>query len=215
MEISNDEVLRYLGYSGADGEATGRVSSMVKELRAELEKKVIPKSVYGIWDCRVDSLSVELEGITINSKNLAKHLEGCSRAVLLAATLGPEADTIIRRYGVQDMEKAVIAQAVCAVMIEAYCDETEAEITGEHDLDGLYGTKRFSPGYGDFDIVYQKDILSLLACDRRIGLTLTSGYMLVPSKSITAVIGYAKEKKPAGNKCGQCEYRQCGFREKG
>jgi hypothetical protein len=175
---------------------------------------VVPQSVCGIWDCQIDSFDVTLGGMTVHSQNLTRHLEGCRRAVLLAATLGTEADALIRRFSVQDMEKAVIAQAVCAAMIEAYCDEIEGELAQEPEFDGLCPTARFSPGYGDFDIVHQKDILNMLN-SRRIGLTLTEGYMLIPSKSVTAIIGFAREKCAAQDmeKCERCADTQCRFRK--
>ena len=215
MEISNKEVLRYLRMTEAA--ADERIHSMVKEMTDFFSENIVPKSVYGIWDCQIDSSTVALGGMNIKSKNLAKHLAGCRRAVLLAATLGVEADTLIRRYSVQDMEKAVVAQAVCAAMIEAYCDKIESEFSQKNEFSGLYSTARFSPGYGDFDIARQKDILSLLNCGR-IGLSMTDGYMLTPSKSVTAVIGFSDEKKRAtelraAGKCGGCADEQCKYRE--
>jgi len=210
MEISGREVLRYLRMGGTA--ADERVSSLIAELIAVFKESVIPKSVYGIWDCQVDSFTVSLGGMTVKSQNLAKHLTGCRRAALLAATLGPEADTLIRRYSVQDMEKAVIAQGVCAAMIESYCDCVESEISQKPEFGGLYPTSRFSPGYGDFDIAHQKDILRLLNC-ARIGLTLTDGYMLIPSKSVTAVIGFLREKKQTVIKCEFCADKFCEARE--
>jgi cobalamin-dependent methionine synthase I len=214
MEISNKEVMRYLGYRGAAVDE--RTASLVTELIDLFTANVVPKSVYGIWDCQVESSEVVMGGMTVHSQNLAQHLAGCRRAVLLAATLGAEADTLIRRFSVQDMEKAVVAQAVCAAMIEAYCDIIESELTQKPEFDGLYPTSRFSPGYGDFDIAHQKDILNMLHCSG-IGLTLTEGYMLIPSKSVTAVIGFSPEEKCAAGqqagKCERCADTQCKFRE--
>ena len=227
MEITESEVLRYLGYRGS--EADGRVLALTKELSAVFAEKAVPKNVYGKWDCRVDSPTVALDGMTVTSENLAKHLAGCRCVLLMAATLGPEADRLIRRYSVLNMEKAVISQAVCAAMIEAYCDMIESEIAEKYEAvgfnrSGLYRTTRFSPGYGDFDITHQKDIVNLLNCDRRIGLTLTNGYMLIPSKSVTAVIGFAENRKETGDKCdapagcavpagcARCALKHCGSR---
>ena len=210
MEISNKEVLRYLGYCGA--EADERLYALIKEISIVFAENTVPKSVYGIWDCRVDSSTVELADLVINSGKLAKHLAGCPRVALLAVTLGPEADTLIRRFSVQDMEKALIAQAVGTVLIEAYCGKIENEIEQKNELSGLNRTMRFSPGYGDFDISHQKDIIDLLNCDRKIGLTLTSGYMLAPSKSLTAVIGFAEEKVQTGGKCECNAAKPCEFR---
>ena len=211
MEISIKEVMRYLGYR--DAASDERTSSHIAELIDLFTAKVAAKSVYGIWDCQLASSEVILGGMIVHSQNLARHLEGCRRAALLAATLGTEADTLLRRYGIQDMEKAVIAEAVCAAMIEAYCDEIENEITQRPSVSGLYPTTRFSPGYGDFDIAHQKDIVRLLNCDRRIGLTLTGGYMLIPSKSVTAVIGFTEEKIHNEEKCKHCAEKSCEFRE--
>jgi len=219
MEISDKEVMRYLGYR--DVAADERTASLITELIDLFTLNVIPKSVHRILDCQLASSTVTLGGITIHSQNLSQHLEGCRRVVLLAATLGTEADTLIRRLSVQDMEKAVIAHAVCAAMIEAYCDAIESEFAQKPEFDGLCPTARFSPGYGDFDIVYQKDILSILNSGR-IGLTLTEGYMLIPSKSVTAIIGFARGKECAAgrlatvvamSKCEGCADTQCRFRK--
>ena len=48
---------------------------------------------------------------------------------------------------------------------------------------GLYLRPRFSPGYGDFALEYQKDIFRMLECEKRIGITLTEGNLMMPSKS--------------------------------
>jgi len=213
MEISSKEVLHYLGYRGSA--ADERVSSIITELIDFFLENIIPKSVYGVWDCQIESSVVTFGGISVNSKNLAEHLKDCRNVVLLAATLGTEADALVRQLNVQDMEKAVIAQAVCAAMIEAYCDSLSEKIVSElsqkNEFCGLHPTTRFSPGYGDFDITHQKDILNMLNCSR-IGLTLTDGYMLIPTKSVTAVIGFSKEKKHATNKCASCADKNCKLR---
>jgi hypothetical protein len=208
--INEKEVLRYLGYRGS--KADERVSSLIAELIGLFTESVIPKSVYGIWDCQIDSFTTAFGGMTVKSKNLACHLVNCRRVVLLAATLGTQADALIRRLSIQDMEKAVIAQAVCAAMIEAYCDIIENEIFQKTELSGLYKMSRFSPGYGDFDISHQREIIDLLNCSR-IALTLTDGYMLTPSKSVTAVIGFSKERKEVFSKCGYCADKECVARE--
>jgi cobalamin-dependent methionine synthase I len=213
LTINDKEVLRYLGYRSA--EADERVYSLIAEMIDLFSENVVPKSVYGIWDCQIDSSTISLGGMNVKSKNLCEHLKDCRHAVLLAATLGTEADTMLRRFSVQDMEKAVIAQAVCAAMIEAYCDTVTAEIESElsqKEEPCLYPTARFSPGYGDFDISHQKDILNILNCSR-IALTLTDGFMLIPSKSITAVIGFSKEKKHIMQRCESCAVSSCDFRK--
>jgi len=214
MKIDEKEVLRYLGYKGAA--ADERVSSLITELIELFTINIEPKSVYGIWDCQIETPAVTFGSVTANSKNLAHHLIDCHSVVLLAATLGTQADMLIRQLSVQDMEKAVIANAVCAAMIEAYLDsltkKIESELSQKSEFSGLHPTSRFSPGYGDFDISHQKDIINMLDCQKRIGLTLTDGFMLIPSKSVTAVIGFSKEEKHAVHNCEACADKNCKLR---
>ncbi len=218
MSVSEKEVLRYLRIKSH--EADVQVLNIIKQLISILEADVKPKSVYEIWDCKVNSDSVEFNNITIKSVSLAEHLKGCVQIVLMGATLGVEADVIIRRYSVNRMEKAVIADAVCIAMIEDYCDLIENEISEKMEKNGLYSVKRFSPGYMDFNLSFQKDIINLLDRVKRIGLTMTDGCMIAPSKSVTAVIGLSSSSAVKKNRCGgksekcdNCLLRNCAFRE--
>jgi len=173
MNISTTEVLRYLGYGSTPADM--RLEEIITKLHGEFVQHVKPKSISGVWECTVTKNIITLEPLVIISASLAEHLHGCRQAILMAATLGIEADALLRRYAALDMEKALIAEAVCSVMIEEYITAT-------------FPGERFSPGYGDFSIVHQKDILRLLNCAARIGLAMTDGYMLTPSKSVTAIV---------------------------
>ena len=210
MKIQQKEILRYLGYGGkpADPAVLERIDAIKKELEACLT----PKSVYGKWSCEVNADgTVAIGNLIIKSRTLADHIKDCEYVILLAATLGAETDTRIRRYSVTNIGKAAITQAVCAAMIESYCDDLECRIAGEQE--GLYLKSRFSPGYGDFSITHQKDILNFLECGKRIGITLTDNFMMIPEKSVTAVIGLSKKQDGHKGKCGDCGNLQCEFRK--
>jgi len=192
--------MRYL--KTGDIDLDERFSKLTGDIFREFKENITPKNVYAIYNCKADSRSIEFGGISVSSVTLAGHLNGCSRVVLLAATLGAKADVLIRKYSVLDMEKTLIAQKVSAAMIETYIDEIQNEFLQTQELKELFPVTRYSPGYGDFDLVYQKDILNLLDASR-IGLSLTDGFMLTPSKSVTAVIGFSKEQKQTLLKCGE------------
>ena len=119
---------------------------------------------------------------------------------------------LMKKYSVTDMSKTVVLQACAAAELEEYCDEMQKQIAiklGE----GLYLRPRFSPGYGDFSILHQRDVLQMLEAQKKIGLTLTEGYMLTPTKSVTAVIGISREKQPCHIKgCEECEKVDCAYR---
>ena len=48
---------------------------------------------------------------------------------------------------------------------------------------------RFSPGYGDLPLEFQREIFRALDVPRRIGVSLGSSCLMSPSKSVTAIVG--------------------------
>ncbi len=215
MRVDRKETLRYLGYRGQELDA--KTSQMLEEVATELEAASSPKSIYREYDCEVSGTQIKLGGLLINSRNLAVNLKGCERAVLLAATIGRAADLMIRKYSISNMAKAAMVQAAGAAGIESYVDQIEDSIRQEVNNRGYYLRPRFSPGYGDFALDYQRDIFQILECEKRIGLTLTEGNLMMPSKSVTAVIGLTTEewKSCQMKKCSLCAKTDCEFRQEG
>lgn len=110
------------------------------------------------------------------------------------------------------MAKAAVGQACCAVwlddLVAEYCRSILEQLDGN-----VYLTPPFSPGYGDWSLSEQEAVLRRLDAHRRIGLTLTSGGMLVPEKSITAIVGLSDRKEEACvHHCMRCEKTDCPFR---
>ena len=132
---------------------------------------------------------------------------------MLGATLGIEVDMLLRRYSLMDMSKTVVLQACAAALLEEYLDDWQEEHRKVAEMEGCYLRPRFSPGYGDFDISHQEDVIRMLECAKKIGLTMTDRYMLTPSKSVTAVIGISKEEVPCHRKgCEECGKTDCIYR---
>lgn len=212
MKVDRKEALRYLGYGRQ--EADGQTQQLLEEAAAELEQDSLPKSIYREYGCRVEGNVAYVGDLCITSSSLAKNLKGCRRVVLLAATIGRAADLMIKKYSVLNLAKAAIVQAAGAAYIETYVDGIESEIQKEAEKRGLYLRPRFSPGYGDFPLEYQKDIFAMLECSKRIGITLTAGNLMMPSKSVTALIGLTPLKRQSCQMaaCSQCEKTDCEFR---
>lgn len=80
----------------------------------------------------------------------------------LAATLGTSVDILMKRYSLTDMAKSVVLQACAAAYLEEYCDDLQLSDQGEElKAQNEWLRPRFSPGYGDFDIHHQDDILRM------------------------------------------------------
>jgi hypothetical protein len=213
MEVNKKETLRYLGYKGQEIDA--KLLSLIDETSEELLHSISPKSVHQELTCIVsDDFTVKLGSLTIQSKNLAKNLKGCDSAIIFAATIGSSADTLIKRYSITNLAKASVIQAAGAALIETFCDSLEESIRIESNKRGLFLRPRFSPGYGDLSLEHQRDFFNILECSKRIGISLTDTCLMMPSKSVTAIIGLSKMKNIGCNddKCITCTQTTCEYR---
>lgn len=142
-------------------------------------------------------------------------MESCENCVLLCATLGSQVDALIRREQVRNMAEALFLDAAASAAIEEVCDEVQMMLA--RDLNKSL-TRRFSCGYGDLPLEIQKDFLSVLDAGRMIGLSASPSGMLIPIKSVTAVIGILPEgvKADSGDPCSICRMREgCELKRKG
>lgn len=156
---------------------------------------------------------IRIGKMQIASHSLTRNLRGCREAVVFGATLGPAVDVLMRRYSLTDMAKAVVLQACAAAFLEEYCDQIQEEIGEKLEAEGKYLRPRFSPGYGDFDIHHQGEILRMLDAAKKIGLTMTDSYMLTPTKSVTALIGISATRENCHIKgCESCGKQDCPYR---
>jgi cobalamin-dependent methionine synthase I len=118
------------------------------------------------------------------------------------------------------MSRAVTLQAAAAAMIESWCDEVNQKIIREASEQGFYCRPRFSPGYGDFPLERQREMVRILDTSRQIGVTLNESLLMSPSKSVTAVFGIRKkdEKQELRSHerrgCSTCLLEDCPYREK-
>lgn len=205
MDFNRREALRYLRARPDDKEAQLLLDTVYLKLRNEVQARHVLQK----HRVAVDATGVTLEsGTRFNSRDLAAHLKGCEEALLLGATLGSRVDAAIRRLALGSVAEGAAAQAVAAALIESYCDEVQARF----DTGGLAQRPRFSPGYGDWDLAEQRLIFPVLNCAKLIGLTLTEGCMMAPSKSVTAVIGLSEDVQCVWNKCMTCGNINCPYR---
>lgn len=166
------------------------LEKLYEECLTEYKKVASYKAVYRLADITQSAEDTTNFGFcSISNSSLCKNMSGCSSAVVFAATAGAGVDRLLLRYSKISPAHAVVASCIASSAIEVWCDEINDRINE------IYITKpRFSPGYGGVSLEYQKDVLSFLDAERKIGITLNNALMMNPVKSVTAFIGI-KEKK--------------------
>ncbi|MBO0523976.1 methionine synthase [Clostridium botulinum] len=216
LNIDKNQILRYLGYRGQ--EISNEIQSLIEECIKEIKTLVSLRNTYKYSKVEINNqvnlidIDLKLEG-----KDIIRHLEKSNKCCVMAATLGSEVDRKILYYEKVNMTKAVILDACATTAIEEYCDLIENEIKKEAVEDELNINWRYSPGYGDLDIFIQRNLLKSLDAEKIIGLTVSSHNILIPRKSVTAIIGIIpKEVIVKKKSCNQCnKFDSCKFRKIG
>lgn len=214
LDINRKEIYRYLGIRRGDPDE--RTRQIVEECIDELTEVMTPRMVYRIFPLSFpEDGSLDFTCFRVKSKNLQKNLKGCEKIIIFAATIGEGVDRLLRKYNKLEVSRGVIMQAASAAAIEAYCNEINQNFKDEAAKEGWYLRPRFSPGYGDFSLSYQSLISDVLKMEKTCGITLTDSLLMMPSKSVTAVIGMGRQKVSCVmdgcevcNKKDTCQYRR-------
>lgn len=182
--ISRREIIRYAG----GGRDEGDFALLLDDCLLEAMPCFTYKVCYGVFTPERKECCFDFGFANVKSRDLSVNLKECEDVVIFAATVGIGIDRLIMKYGRISPAKALIMQGIGAERIEALCD---AFCRGLEEK-GLLISPRFSPGYGDLPLEFQRDIFRTLDCSRKIGLTLSDSMLMSPTKSVTALVGLKK-----------------------
>ncbi len=206
------EILRYLEYHGQEMDEALRLQLESCIHRVNLAAK--PKFITKEYMLEEEGVFPE-ELLFLTGQDIVKHIEGCHKLVLFAATLGADVEKAIRIAGIKNVGDSVMMDSCASTLIEALCDTLDAQLRLENA--GKYLTFRFSPGYGDLPITVQRSFAALLDTGRKIGLSVSDSGIMIPRKSVTAIIGVShRELKREKSGCKGCNnIKACRFLRRG
>ncbi|MCR5089367.1 MAG: vitamin B12 dependent methionine synthase, activation domain protein [Oscillospiraceae bacterium] len=210
--ISREETLHYLSYHG--GEVPSEISSALNRCETLLLRTARPRAVWRLFDRLPDGKLAGTDFMPEGS-DIHSFLSDSSQVILMAATLGSETELLLQRSQRRSMADAVILDAAASAAIENVCDNLC------HDLAAVFSpaflTDRFSPGYGDFPFSQQTALCRILDVGRRIGVTLSPGGLMIPQKSVTALLGVSPNpQQKRGRGCAVCSrFDSCQYRKDG
>ena len=211
--IDTKEILRYAGMREYDTGVEKSLENTIKEAYLYCQ----PKGVWEPYEYKEFYLLRNGQrSYHLGSTQLCRHLQGALRIMMLAVTVGTEVETRIEKlFASGEYTKALLLDAAATAAVEQIADKVCAFIANSVKKEGLIAGTRFSPGYGDWDIREQGEVLSL-ANAGAIGISMTKSCMLIPRKSVTAALGlkpFAEENNDKGD-CARCEKIDCQLRRK-
>jgi hypothetical protein len=199
-EIDMNETKRYAGLK-ADRPFPDAV---VAEACAAVQVLAAPRGIFR--QCGYDPQAHELlcdEPFTIEGSQIRRHLGDAEIAIVMAVTIGSAIeDEIDRLFQTKEYTKGLLMDAAATTATEMIADQLNNYIDNITVKKGYKTTWRYSPGYGDWPLSQQPAMVRAIHADQ-IGITVTSSCMLVPRKSVTAIIGLKRTD------AGPCEPSGC------
>lgn len=179
--VRRAEMLRY----ARCGDGVG-VEKEAEQAQRLVDDLIRPAAAAVVFDIKRNGEKIFVADTELEGKSIKKLLAPCKKCVVMAITVGFEVDMKIAALGSSSPALSLLADAAASSAVEDACDACCESIESEL---GVKLTPRFSPGYGDLSMNIQPALLTLTNARRDLGLTVGSGCMLSPIKSVTAIAG--------------------------
>ncbi len=212
IDIDRQQVLSHIGY-GDDYEPSARIKSLVNDYIENYHDLIAPSYSYEIKDIvSVQGEHVTIGGsITFESKVIARLLERCEKIAIFALTIGNHLEEMVSYLA----ENGLVLQATVLDAIGSGAAERMAAYVGDRirrmaNAEGLITSRRFSPGYCDWEVSQQKMVFLALNGNPA-GIRLTESLLMVPRKSVSGIIGIglANNNIESYNPCHTCKKEDC------
>jgi hypothetical protein len=209
------EVLSRIGYADTRM-ASQRIISMVDDYLDNYHEFIDPSFKYVYRDIgKVTGSRTRVGNATFKSAVLARLLERCQRAAVFVLTIGEYLEELVAYLSEKGLVlQATVLDAVGSGAAETLAAEIQAEIQRNAARRGLVISRRFSPGYCDWDIAQQGEIFKLLGNVN--GITLTDSRLMIPRKSVSGIIGIGLPGREIEeyNPCTTCRKKDCPGRRR-
>lgn len=210
-QLNTKEIKRYAGLAKCQDFSP----DLLEHVRKEALLLSQFKGVWQLYDYDNDTGTIlSPTPLAIHSEALRNHLSDCSKIVVMAVTIGPAMEIAVQEHFAKgDYTLALLLDAAATAMVETGADLFEDYIKNTAQSRSYRTKWRFSPGYGQWDIRIQPNIVNLAEA-ATVHISTTESCMLVPRKSVTAVIGWSQEKAapstaPCRKTCSICTQKNC------
>ncbi len=188
IEINPELVYQLLGYRRRSIEIPQKIIELVERELAIGRGLLRFKGIYDKFGIISNDGMVVLDnGYSIASSKFSKWVEGCNGLYLFVVTAGALfSERTAELIKSNQVSLAMVADAVGSAAAETCAEESEKfirSLEADHHF-----TKRYSPGYGDWEVEDNVNLLKCLQAEKA-GITINRGGLMIPEKSISAAMG--------------------------
>ncbi len=171
IQIPEHKILFRLGYKKRNAPISQAVTEMIKEQEERLDTLLRPTALYRILD--------------YGDTNRHPIFEGAVKVALCLCTIGEDLErSSAELIKTNEMLRGFILDSFGSEAAEETAIQADRSIAKEARHLGLWPSKRYSPGYGTWDIREQTYVFDTLPAEE-IGVRLTDTFMMVPRKSVS------------------------------
>lgn len=215
LKFSRERALCAAGYPEGAVPAR-RVEESIRQAEETIRKLMRPRALVRFADLafrRDPEPGFGPEGgPAFNSRLITTPLSAGSAWAFFVVTIGGRASEISGKTSERDFLLSYLLDALASLFAERLADLLQERLGAEAAEKGWATGWRFSPGYCDWELAENLDLIGLLEAER-IGIRLTNGGMMVPEKSVSGVMGFGLPgsgvtKSP----CAGCGNKKCPHR---
>jgi hypothetical protein len=155
-----------------------------------------------------------LEAGILSGQVVSQHLSMAEQIVVMVVTIGEKIERLVSELMNEDWPYALAMDGLGSAAVEALAAAACRHFEERAEAEGLKTTVPFSPGMMGWPADEgQRQIFGLVDAAQA-GVRLTEGWMMVPRKSASAVVGIGKNIGQQGKPCDYCIMsKNCRYRQ--
>lgn len=180
IEVPDRKLYFRIGYKSPKAEIPDQVKALVEDMRRLQKKLLRPRAVYKVIDYQ--------------ETNRHPVFKDSEKVALCLCTIGSQLERQSRLWMQENqLLKGFILDSFGSEAAEVLAGKCDGIIAGQAMKMGLWPSKRFSPGYGEWDIREQKYVFETLPAGE-IGVRLSDSCMMIPRKSVSFRINFYRKR---------------------
>jgi hypothetical protein len=211
ITLDKHQILSQIGYDD-DYEPSARIGTLVDDYIENYHNLIESSYSYIIRDVKsVKGKRTSLENsIYLESGVIARLLGKCEKVAIFALTIGSHLEEMVAYLAESGLVlQATVLDAIgsgAAEQLAVYIEDSIRKLAGSR---GLFISRRFSPGYCDWDVSQQEMIFKAIE-GKTVDIRLTEEYLMIPRKSISGIIGIGSNSDIKDyNPCRTCKIADC------
>ena len=212
INIDSKKILSQIGYEN-DYEPSARIKSLVDEYIENYHNLV--ESTYSYTFRNIESFDGDRvylsDSVFLESKVISSLFKRCDKLAVLIMTIGSHLEEMVDYLSENGLVlQATVLDAIGSGAAEQMAGLIEERIQNVAEMRDQVISRRFSPGYCDWNVNQQEIIFKILNDDTA-GVSLTDECLMIPRKSVSGIIGIGDKNSGVEdyNPCFTCTNEDC------